>query len=109
MVWSGRLETHDAQGDRQQPVQFEMRSYCGFNGSLKDGDEVELLEYDVKDGLARVLRLHNRETDTIVIAKSLKDEVQRQFENNSWPVRLLNELVTRKLRQKLEDPYFAWR
>ena len=90
-------------------MQFEMRSYCGLNGSLKDGDLVELLEYDIQDGLARVIRLHNRETDTIVSSNSLKEKVERQIEALPLPLRCIQKLVTRKIRQDLEDPYFAWR
>jgi hypothetical protein len=108
-IWSCRLNIYDSQGNVTQ-LQMEMRSLCGFNGSFQDGDEVELLEYDLKGGLYRVLQLLNCRTGTIVNANSAKVLMEKQAKLIPFFMRWMIKAnpLFRQMQKRYEDPFVAW-
>lgn len=74
-IYSFRVETYDAQGNRQPPVTVEMQG-LSFEGSLNEGDQVEI-DHKPRPGKAiKIKALMNLTSGAVFKAKGLPLYVQ---------------------------------
>ena len=74
-IYSFRVETFDAQGNRQTPVTVEMKG-LSFEGSLNEGDQVEINKKPRPAKAIKVKRLMNLTSGAVFKAKDLPLYVQ---------------------------------
>ena len=67
-IWSFLLESFDEVGNRQTPVQVEMRA-LRFDGWINEGDKVEIITSKWQGGRLQVSELRNKTTRSTVRAK----------------------------------------
>ncbi|MGD8603105.1 MAG: hypothetical protein PVF49_00900 [Anaerolineales bacterium] len=67
-IYSFRVETFDAQGNRQSPVTVEMQG-IGFEGSLNEGDQVEIDKKPRPGKAIKINKLMNLTSGAVFKAK----------------------------------------
>ena len=70
IVWSFRLERYNSSGDRLTPIPVEMRDY-NFQGSINDGDQVEISLQWREGEILRPTRVKNFTTRCLVGKRKL--------------------------------------